>query len=64
MDEERTTESTGDGFEDAYTKSRKLWKLYLGRKLTADELSERLGEYENNREAEKLKELFNGEDCK
>jgi len=63
MDEERTTESTGDGIEDAYTKSRRYWKLYLGGKLTASELSERLGEYEDNREAEKLNDLFGGKEC-
>jgi len=47
MDKERADESTGYGFENAYTKSRKLWKLYLEGRLTADELSERLGEYED-----------------
>ena len=42
MDEERNDKSTGNGNEDAYTKSRELWKLYLKGKLTAEQLGESL----------------------
>ena len=45
MGQERDVNSTGDdlGETEAYTKSRKLWKLYLKGTLTADELGESLG---------------------
>jgi len=65
MDEERNDKGTGDGdgeIETPYTKSRKLWRDYLAGKLGADELSKRLGQYEDT--GKEIKELFNGKECK
>jgi len=64
MGQERDDNSTGDdlGETEAYTKSRRLWKLYLKGQLTAEQLGESLGELGEDTKVEKIKELFNGQD--
>lgn len=64
MREERIDNSTGysDGEDEAYTKSRRLWKLYLKGKLTAEQLGESLGGLGEDTKGE-IGDLY-GKECK
>ena len=63
IEQEGTKFGTGR-LPSSYEESRRLWREFRKGRLTATELGERLGQYENSGEADKIKELFNGKELK